>query len=138
MLLHIPLCLLRQSVPHAKVSNFCSGDVCRDPGVSPLIPVTTCIALDWHALFLQPPPLFGQQCSCAGHVPAHNDMLCTLSCVSGVNDTANLTHAANAPNISAGLFSPPYAINNGNEQLPLNTRTIPVTASHFDGASFLC
>ena len=62
-------------------------------------------------------------------------MLCTLPCVSGVNDTANLTRSANAPNISAGIFTPPYAINNGNEQLPLNTRTMPVTASHYDGAS---
>ena len=70
----------------------------------------------------------------AGNVPAHNDMLCTLPCVSGANDTANLTRSANAPNISAGIFAPPYAINNGNEQLALNTRTMPVTASHYDGA----
>ena len=73
----------------------------------------------------------------AGNVPAHNDMLCTLPCVSGLNDTANLTRSANAPNISAGIFSPPYAINNGNEQLALNTRTMPVTASHYDGAPSL-
>ena len=65
-------------------------------------------------------------------------MLCTLPCVSGLNDTANLTRSANAPNISAGIFSPPYAINNGNEQLALNTRTMPVTASHYDGASSPC
>ena len=64
-------------------------------------------------------------------------MLCTLPCVSGLNDTANLTRSANAPNISAGIFSPPYAINNGNEQLALNTRTMPVTASHYDGAPSL-
>ena len=70
----------------------------------------------------------------AGRVPAHNDMLCTLPCVSGVNDTANLTRTVDAMNISAGIFAPPYAINNGNEQLPLNTRTMPVTALHYDGA----
>lgn len=61
-------------------------------------------------------------------------MICSLPCVSGANDTANLTRSGTAPNISAGIFAPPYAINNGNEQLPLNTRTMPVTASHYDGA----
>ena len=69
----------------------------------------------------------------AGHGP-HNDMICSLPCVSGANDTANLTRSGTAPNISAGIFAPPYAINSGNEQLPLNTRTMPVTASHYDGA----
>ena len=33
----------------------------------------------------------------------------------------------------AGYFSPPYAINNGNSQLPLGTQTLAVTASHYDG-----
>ena len=65
-------------------------------------------------------------------------MICSLPCVSGANDTANLTRSATAPNISAGIFAPPYAINNGNEQLPLNTRTMPVTASHYDGAHPHC
>ena len=31
------------------------------------------------------------------------------------------------------LLSPPFAISNGNERLPLSTHTMPVTARHSDG-----
>ena len=33
----------------------------------------------------------------------------------------------------ASYFTPPFAINNGNSQLPISTKTLAVTASHFDG-----
>lgn len=98
--------------------------------VSAILLYGFCLHASPHIITLSrtslPPPT-------AGHGP-HNDMICSLPCVSGANDTANLTRSGTAPNISAGIFAPPYAINNGNEQLPLNTRTMPVTASHYDGA----
>ena len=33
----------------------------------------------------------------------------------------------------SSYFTPPFAINNGNNQLPISTKTMPVTASHYDG-----
>lgn len=55
--------------------------------------------------------------------------MCELVCESG--PTA-LGKKANPP-LPAGLYSPPYAINNGADETPLGHKTLPVTARHAGG-----
>ncbi|KAK9822226.1 hypothetical protein WJX81_001471 [Elliptochloris bilobata] len=82
-----------------EVSNYCTGDVCSDPG---------------------------------GTYP-RNDFVCMLNCDMGPDAGRNVTLMANATLPAASIFEPPYAINSGNRQLDLSYKTLPVTASHFDG-----
>ena len=52
---------------------------------------------------------------------------------------AGLTQTATKPRLAStavsypNLLSPPFAISNGNERLPLSTHTLPVTARHRNG-----
>lgn len=86
-----------------EVSNYCSGDVCQDPGPS---------------------------------VGVQLNFVCQVSCASGPETATNSSggRPANAADIpSDSIFNPPYAINNGNQQLVLGTKSLPVTAVHHDG-----
>lgn len=61
--------------------------------------------------------------------------ICQVGCQSGVETATNGTQRnRNASSIPpASYFTPPYAINNGNEQLAVSTKTLAITVSHHDG-----
>ena len=63
------------------------------------------------------------------------DFICQETCETGVATATNgSSKASNSSTVpSASYFSPPYAINNGNQQLTISTKTLPVTAHHKDG-----
>ncbi|KAK9915638.1 hypothetical protein WJX75_001864 [Coccomyxa subellipsoidea] len=81
-----------------EVSNYCSGDVCIDPG---------------------------------NILPA-NDFQCRLSCAWGPSAKSDSVQGPRAQ-IPPGIFNPPYAINNANNQMNISIKTLAVTSSHFDG-----
>ena len=54
----------------------------------------------------------------AGNVGANTDFQCLLSCADG--PSAAGSNAAGLP--SAGIFNPPYLINNNGTQLNINTK----------------
>ena len=55
----------------------------------------------------------------------NNKFVCELDCVSGP--------ASSSEEVPAGLFKPPFAINNGGHEAPLNGKTLPISATHYDG-----
>ncbi|KAK9790964.1 hypothetical protein WJX73_005820 [Symbiochloris irregularis] len=87
-----------------EISNYCTGDVCENPGSS---------------------------------VGVQLRFICQVPCQSGVQTATNGSDGARNTNASsipaAGYFSPPYAINNGNSQLPLSTKTLATTVTHHNG-----
>eukprot|EP00884_Botryococcus_braunii_P005570 jgi/Botrbrau1/15013/Bobra.0018s0111.1 len=93
-------------------SNFCNGAVCEHPDTDPnaqrreqeLTP-TSAAAL----------------------------VVCTQICHANVSSTPR--HGLQEETVAAlsSLETPPYAIANGNQRLPLGTHTVPVKVSHHDG-----
>eukprot|EP00884_Botryococcus_braunii_P020446 jgi/Botrbrau1/7085/Bobra.0165s0107.1 len=79
-------------------SNYCTGDVCVDPG----------------------------------GVGPRNDFVCELKCANGPDAFSDI-FPQNRSSVPAGIFDPPFSINNANGQRPLSEKTIAVTASHYDG-----
>ena len=63
-------------------------------------------------------------------IAANNKFVCELECASGPGSLAG--KAAPVP-IPAGIWSPPYAINNGDAEVPLAVKTLPPTAVHAGG-----
>ena len=61
-----------------------------------------------------------------------SNFICQVSCQSGpataTNGSGNGSNAA-----AASYFTPPYAINSGNQQLLISTKTLPVATKHYDG-----
>lgn len=88
-------------------------------------------------------PVFSLTCVCAcvcaragPSVGVQLNFVCQVSCASGPETATNSSggRPANAADIpSDSIFNPPYAINNGNQQLVLGTKSLPVTAVHHDG-----
>ena len=71
----------------------------------------------------------GDVCKATRRVPPNNKFVCELVCESG---PSALGHKANPP-LPPGLYIPPYAINNGEDETPLGHKTLPVTARHHGG-----
>lgn len=63
-------------------------------------------------------------------IEANNKFVCELECASG---PAALSGKAAPVPIPAGIWSPPYAINNGDAEVPLAVKTLPPTAVHAGG-----
>ncbi|KAK9835343.1 hypothetical protein WJX81_003869 [Elliptochloris bilobata] len=68
---------------------------------------------------------------CSGSPPAANDFVCKLTCQSGPSAAGN-GNRSSLP--AAGIFNPPYAIGNGQTNLAISTKTLPVTKRHWNGA----
>ena len=68
--------------------------------------------------------------ACADTVPARNDFVCMIGCVSGrdavLQQNASIT-------LNESYFSPPYSVNNGDNMYNISYKTVAVTASHYDG-----
>ena len=64
------------------------------------------------------------------------NFICQVSCASGPETATNGTQKnVNSSSIPPpSYFTPPYSINNGNQQLTISTKTLPVTARHHDGS----
>ena len=73
-------------------------------------------------LYICPPP-------CRGISHAESAVLAHLEGA----DISVFLQSGNATVPPSSYFTPPFAINNGNSQLPISTKTLPVTASHYDG-----
>jgi alpha-D-xyloside xylohydrolase len=71
----------------------------------------------------------GDVCKATRKIPPNNKFVCELSCEAGPNALGKKTN----PPLPAGLYNPPYAINNGEDETPLGTKTLPVTARHHGG-----
>ena len=63
---------------------------------------------------------------------ARNDFHCDLYCEYGPK--AGGGPGPGAVPVPAGYFDPPYKINNGNQQLNVSFKTLPVSAAHYDGS----
>ena len=71
---------------------------------------------------------------CADTVPARNDFVCMIGCVSGREAVLALGgNQTNAKALNASYFSPPYQINNGDNRYNISYKTVAVTAMHYDG-----
>ncbi len=67
-----------------------------------------------------------------GPAAAASDFQCTLTCAYGPNAlSAEVPGARSAP--APGIFQPPYAISNANQQLNLSSKTLALTSRHADG-----
>ena len=64
-------------------------------------------------------------------IAANNKFVCELECVSGA--AASLAGKAAPIPIPAGIWAPPYAINNGDAEVSLAVKTLPPTAVHAGG-----
>ena len=66
----------------------------------------------------------------ADTVPARNDFVCMIGCVSGrdavLKQNASVT-------LNESYFNPPYMVNNGDNLYNISYKTVAVTASHYDG-----
>ena len=51
-----------------------------------------------------------------------NQFICQVSCQSGPSVATNGTRNGNSTVPPASYFTPPFAINNGNSQLPVSTK----------------
>jgi hypothetical protein len=60
----------------------------------------------------------------AGTVPDNNNFVCILECQSGQSAAGGNASITTPP---PGVFSPPYAINNNNTQLSINTKVLLLT-----------
>lgn len=71
-------------------------------------------------------------CVFADTVPARNDFVCMLSCVSG-KDAVMATTSNKSITLNESYFNPPYTINNGDNAYNISYKTVAVTAYHYDG-----
>ena len=69
-------------------------------------------------------------CLRADTVPARNDFVCMIGCVSGRD--AVLAQNASVT-LNSSYFDPPYMVNNGDNLYNISYKTVAVTASHYDG-----
>lgn len=70
----------------------------------------------------------------ADTVPARNDFVCMIGCISGRDAVLALGgNQTLAKNLNASYFTPPYAINNNDNHYNLSYKTVAVTAQHYDG-----
>ncbi|EIE19743.1 hypothetical protein COCSUDRAFT_31111 [Coccomyxa subellipsoidea C-169] len=65
-------------------------------------------------------------------VPARNDFVCMLGCVSG-RDQVMATAGNKSITLNESYFNPPYAINNGDNAYNISYKTVAITAYHYDG-----
>jgi len=139
-----------------EISNYCTGDVCSDPGAPLPRHLSLAQALGecvraYAPTFFLPSGRRGVRCSgCAqggaaaadarpraGGVYARNDFVCMLNCDMGPDAGRNTTRPANLTLPAAGIFNPPYAINSGNREVraarrdmaQAHKRTVRVCAS---------
>ena len=68
----------------------------------------------------------------ADTVPARNDFVCMLGCVSG-KDQVMATAGNKSISLNESYFNPPYTINNGDNAYNISYKTVAVTAYHYDG-----
>ena len=67
-------------------------------------------------------------------MPARNDFVCMIGCVSGRDAVLALGgNQTLAKSLNASYFSPPYQINNGDNRYNISYKTVAVTAMHYDG-----
>eukprot|EP00884_Botryococcus_braunii_P003098 jgi/Botrbrau1/1278/Bobra.0163s0061.1 len=74
----------------------------------------------------------GDVCIDPGNVGPNNNFVCELLCEKGPNAFANASTGVRAK-VPAGVFDPPYRINNANKQMDLRSSTLPPSASHHGG-----
>ena len=126
-----------------EVSNYCTGDVCSDPGarhcacLSHMLHQLDCRALSPSGarhrklpVVVQSHPRRGslccrlcpvsnpEVCTGAGGTYPRNDFVCMLNCDMGPNAGRNMTRNPNITLPAASIFNPPYPINSGNMQVP--------------------
>ena len=65
-------------------------------------------------------------------MPARNDFVCMLGCVSG-KDAVIAATGNKSISLNESYFNPPYAINNGDNAYNISYKTVAVTAYHYDG-----
>ncbi len=68
----------------------------------------------------------------ADTVPARNDFVCMIGCVSG-KDAVMATTGNKSITLNESYFNPPYSINNGDNAYNISYKTVAVTAYHYDG-----
>lgn len=67
-------------------------------------------------------------------MPARNDFVCMVGCVSGKDAVVALGgNNTLAKNLNSSYFEPPYAVNNGDNRYNISYKTVAVTAMHYDG-----
>ncbi|CAL5218429.1 g109 [Coccomyxa viridis] len=74
----------------------------------------------------------GDVCIDPGNVKAANDFICKIDCEWGPNAFANQVKGQRVQ-LPAGIYDPPYRINNENSQANISDKTLAVTARHYDG-----
>ena len=122
-----------------EISNYCTGDVCSDPGAPPPLCLSPAQAPCARARARRPTGRAGAALQRlrtaraaaadarprAGGVYARNDCVCMLNCDMGPDAGRNTTRPANLTLPAAGIFNPPYAINSGNREASAQAQSAP-------------
>lgn len=100
-----------------EASNFCTGDVCSDPGES-YHDQQKSLSTQVFKSKITEGTSGDLQPVAAGNIEDNTDFVCLLSCSDGTSAAGS--NAAGLP--SAGIFNPPYLINNNGTQLDIKTK----------------